>query len=409
MTFATLNGNRVIRGTVSLPGRGAWVAEVALDAAPSPIAGAVDLVIGDLTLRGTVAPASSGSFVEQGWYRVIGGAGGWSRILPARAYHNDAGIDVAQVLGDAASEAGETLAELPEDVAAARVEGVDYVRDEGPASRVLGLVLDAGLGWWVDLEGVTRVGLRPLVEIDPGAQWDLLDYHPNSRVANIATETPGAIAIGATIRSARLAAPLTVRALDIDLGEVLRVRAWVDEAGALGPDDGRLARAARATVRTMLPELPYLRLCRYRVVELVSGRASLQAVNSKLGMPDQTFVRLAPGVSGWTQVLTPGTVVVVAFLEGDPSLPMIVAYSPPGEPGFQPVSITGDCTGVMHLGPNSTRVNIAGGDVVVPAGNEDGRVVRYGDKVRINVTAGEAVGTIQLRNPGVDPVAKVRA
>ena len=241
--FASLAGLLATRLRLHVPGLGAWVANVELDKQPqTPLTGAVTLVVGDLTLAGTIDPTGSGSFAAQGLYRVVAGAGGWGSVLPAKAYHNDAGIKVATLLADAAREAGETL--TVQSTVGQLVQGVDFVRELGPASRIF-QALDPASTWWVGYDGVTVVGQRPAVTPGPGLQFDLIDYSPQLRTVTFATETPSAIQVGATIIDSRLTNPLTVRELELELGDTCRITAWVDEAGALGVEDQRLVRVFR--------------------------------------------------------------------------------------------------------------------------------------------------------------------
>lgn len=438
LQFATLAGYRVIRGTLSVPGSGAWVADVVLDVAPADaLTGLVTLRLGDLELVGTVVPSASGAFVEQGWYRVVAGAAGWSRIIGELAYHNDLGIDVSQVVLDAAAEVGESVGSLAATVPA-QVEGVDFVRERGPASRVFGQVLDAGSTWWVDFAGVTHIGARLPATPDAGSLLELLDYHPAQRVAIFAADNPASMKIGLTVTDPRLAAPITVRAFDVELGETLRIRAWVQESATVGgPDQPRILRALRAIVRETFPRLSYLGLTRYRVVSMVAGRASLQIVNPDLAerrLPDQTLVKLAPGAPGLSAVLTPGAIVLVTFADGDPSLPVITHFASPGDPAFRPVSVelaggqvkVGPAASLVEVGRDALLADVGRGATLARVGHEAalvqlsdgsetltppevaGRVVRYGDQVQISVVGAAAVGVLELP-AGPHPVAKVQA
>jgi hypothetical protein len=370
VTFATLNGQRVIAAHVHVPGFGAWVADVALDdQAASPPTGQVTLVVGDLTLTGTVLPAASGTFNQKGWYRIIAGAGRWSTILPSKGYHNDAGMKASLVINDVAREAGETIGTFTD----ATLQGVDFVRQAGPASRIFVEALGNGINWWVDYAGTTQVGMRATSTPAAGADYDLIEYHPDSRIAVFATETPSVLTIGAMITNPRLVAPVTIRELDISLTATsLRVSAWVDEAGQVGPFDTRILRALRALVRETFPMVDYLAPARYRVISMDNGRANLQAVNPLRGMPDTTLVRLAPGMAGETAELTPGSTVLVQFIEGDPSLPVITAYATPDDNAFRPVSWSIDAPKVL-LGKLAT----SGSGIPV---------ARIGDLVNVNAS-----------------------
>jgi len=375
--FATLSGLQVVEGSVRVPGAGAWTADVLLARAPTePLAAearAVELVVGDLALTGTLQPGASGDFADTGWYRLVGGGGGWSRALAARAYHNDGGLTLGRVLRDLAADAGETLTDdtLDAEVAGVALSGVDYARAAAPAARTLGELLAqaqqagvAGATWWVDYEGTTHVGTRVVAPLSrpAGAPLDVLDYQPAQRQVELATDSLAPFAPGVVLSDGRLPADLVVRELEVVLGETLRVRAWVDTTTERArPIDNRIVRALRAAVREALPQLAYLPLARYRVVTVVAGRANLQAVDKTRGLPDLTLVRLAPGIPGATFTPGLGSVVLVAFVEGDPSQPLVVSYAPADDAAFQPTRMQlGDVGGLVKLAGGMEPVALAG-------------------------------------------------
>ena len=77
---------------------------------------------------------------------------------------------------------------------------------------------------------------------------------------------------------------------------------------------------------------------RYRVVSQASDKLKLQAVR-KGPWPDATNVQMTPGAAGYNAQLTVGSIVLITFVEGDPSLPTVTHFAGPGSDGFVPVSI----------------------------------------------------------------------
>lgn len=193
-TTLTLNGLDAVSVRLFQPWQGVWSAEVDFDPAivPVPPTGPATLVIGTTTLVGTIDASASGVFAGvKAMARVLGGGGGWGKIVSSRQFHNDAGVLAAAVIVATAAEA----LEPPPAVALPPVPlGVDYERTAGAASRVL-----AGLDWYVTLAGVTTVGTpRPLVPANP-LEVDVLSYDPFQRRAEIATDTilvPGTLLAG---------------------------------------------------------------------------------------------------------------------------------------------------------------------------------------------------------------------
>ena len=215
----TLNGARANVARLHVPAGGRWLVDVELDGTDVPT-GAATVTIGDLTLVGTVAPWFSGSFVGVSRVRVVAGAGGWSRAVPQRAYHDDGGVRRAMLLDALAREVGETI----ETAGDTTRLGVDFVRCAATGARALDAVL-AGAPWRVDFDGVTRYGDRPVAALGEGAE--LLDVDPRARLMSFAAPSPAAVPIGALVTDARMGAPLVVREVEATVtAGTARILAW---------------------------------------------------------------------------------------------------------------------------------------------------------------------------------------
>lgn len=173
----TLNGADFSRARVALPAYGIWTALVELVAAKAFAAGTpAQLVVGDLVLVGTVQ--RGGTYAGLARYRVVGGAGGWSKGVKARNYRDDRGFTLAQVAGDIASEVGE---QLVVEAGADRPLGGTWSRFASPdptgiASMALRRL--AGGRWWVGADGVTHVGARPVTLVPSTVRFAATDYDP---------------------------------------------------------------------------------------------------------------------------------------------------------------------------------------------------------------------------------------
>lgn len=223
--FVAIEGHRATTVQLSVPFAGLWYADLDLDAV-AELAGAVEVRIGPLALRGTVAPRFSGTFGQASRYRVVGGKGGWSRAVTPKHYHNDAGVKLSTVALDAARDVGETLELLP---GVERRVGVDFVRAAAPASRVL-RQLFRGLAWWVNEEGTTIAGTRSTREADKGIE--LLTFEPRQKVASLAVDDLRTFGIGTVLR-ARLDRPQQVRAFEVHVTRgAMRVSALLEERAA---------------------------------------------------------------------------------------------------------------------------------------------------------------------------------
>ena len=106
MSVASINGEFCERVRVCVPQHGAWYADVVMLADPA-LSGSVTLTIGTRDHVGTVY--EFGTRGEQSFARIVAGAGAWGTLLPAKDYHNDAGVKRKLLAEDAARGAGETL------------------------------------------------------------------------------------------------------------------------------------------------------------------------------------------------------------------------------------------------------------------------------------------------------------
>jgi hypothetical protein len=329
--FATLNGQGLQAVQLHVAARGPWYADCELQQDP-PLSGKVTLKLGTLSCVGTIMPEASGTFGLQRMCRVVAGGGGWGKELGAKNYHNDAGVKASAVAQDAARETGEQLGGfLP---AAERV-GNDYVREKGAASRVLEEAAGKGVGWWVDFAGLTQVGSRGSLSPAKGS-YQVLAYDPLQRLVTLAVDDAAAIDIGSVLTDERLQGPQTVHEYEvrIDKGGPLRVLAWTGGDGS----EGRLASLLRSIVERATDGKLFGKY-RYRVVRMVADRVELQAVRRGAGLPDVLPVSMWPGVAGAHAELAPGAEVLVEFVEGDRTQPIITHFAGKGGPGFVPVSL----------------------------------------------------------------------
>ncbi|MCC6557196.1 MAG: hypothetical protein IT372_29950 [Polyangiaceae bacterium] len=138
--------------------------------------------------------------------------------------------------------------------------------------------------------------------------------------------------------------------------------------------EDRILRALRTIVREAFPNYDFHGLYRYRVVRMVVGRVDLQAVDKAPGLPNVLPVPVHTGMAGISAQLTPGSMVLVEFVEGDPGQPVITHFSTKDEPGFLPVELALDATDKVRIGETASAVEL---------GAAAGVVVRHGDTIVI--------------------------
>jgi hypothetical protein len=346
MATFTLAGLALSSATVTLPRWGTWVADVDM-VDPVTLSGAVELLVGDVVLRGTIVPGAGGSYVYSSSWTLVGGAGGWAKAVGPRAYRSDGGIPLSQVAADLAAEVGEQVVLEP---------GVD--RDLGTAwSRMGGgtaadeLAMLVGGLWWMAPDGVTHLGPRPVVPVPSTVAFVVENWAPTRKRARItspddtlAAFMPGGQWSDATVEGVQV---VTSATLVVD-GSA----AWVEVLGSPGASESWSGLGARAR----RPEL-FLGFYLYEVQGADPGKPSLVAVEGPPGlpasvMPDQLAVTKCYGVPGVSSTLVAGAQVVLGFMGGNPARPFIALYMDRklSAAATLPSSLQMDASGEIRLG-----------------------------------------------------------
>lgn len=316
----SLGGTTIAHGRVQLGAWGLHWADVSL---PVPTVFAVgsklDLVIADVTMK--VAVVAGGAFEGNAAYRVVGGAGGWRKTIAKKSYINDAGVKASNVLQDAATACGETIADLP----STRL-GPHYARADDVAALTLNGL--APQNWYVDFAGVTHIGSRAVTTYKgtaPRTHVDTQGQTIDLAVESVAGLVPGVVVDG-------MAPSTDVEYILTPTSLVARV--W----GGAAPQSRRLA-AMMAIVRATFPRERYRGAYEFRVITQSGERFNLQPVRNAIGFDVLQNVPVRPGVAGTRGNVTPGELVVVQFLDGDPSRPVITNHDAPDAPGWIPLTI----------------------------------------------------------------------
>jgi len=178
--FCSINGARCTKLELVIPARGLWTADATLDDVIEFSDTSVTLALAGLTLVGAVF--RRGDFSGTGSLRIVGGKGGWRKIIGQRFYNNPHGIKLTPILTDAASACGETIT-----VDADQTIGVFFTRENGPACRALNQLCPS---WYVQPDGSTRVGDRATPTIS--SRFDVVSENvaPNLGRFPIATDIP---------------------------------------------------------------------------------------------------------------------------------------------------------------------------------------------------------------------------
>lgn len=325
MTSATgtIGPYRIIKALIYLPAAGEWWGDIEIDDAPDPeLTGQQVVTIGDLELTGTVQ--RGGSWQGAGSYRIVAGAGSWGTEVPRQGYAGGS-VLLSTVVGDLERLTGETVTGYTE-----RTLGEVWARETAPARRILDS-LAGPAGWHVSTAGVTTIGSRPSSTVD--ADYTLVRYRPEQRLAIVATELPAAFLPGAVLTINGIARSVSSTWIELE-PERLRVHLLVDDEA-----DGRLRRALRRIARDAIPELRFHGLYEYRVTGSDGNTWHLQATDPGSGVPDLMEVPLKPGMPGANAELPDGSRVLVQFVNASPGRPVVTHFEDPDAGGWQPTSV----------------------------------------------------------------------
>jgi hypothetical protein len=194
--FAEFNGLQVTEVSATIPYAGVWTLDAWIDdQIKMPAKGTLNLA--GLSFVGTVETDFSGTFGMRTKVHLSAGANAWSEVLPAKSYHNDAGVKVLSIMSDLARETGETLGTVQ--LSRERL-GSDFARASAPASRTMALI---------------------------SGDVELLDFDAIFKVATIATDDPTLVGIGSVLTSEHLRYPFLIRQINLELkAGALRMSCW---------------------------------------------------------------------------------------------------------------------------------------------------------------------------------------
>lgn len=322
MSFAiTCRGKAVERAALHVPGpSGVPHAEIDFVDDAATAADATGLRVRDQSgsvvaeFVGVLPDERSGTFALRHRARLILGAGGWGKPIPAKAYQNPVGVTPGEIARDAARDAGEILGSFSGNGA----PGAFYTRDSvAPASQAL---RDAAgeIPWWVGYDGRTIVG--PRGESDPAPDsYRVLDFDPRLKLAKIGVDSPISIVIGSRVKSDRFSGGVAiVQALDIEISSKEIIAKAYCGLCEISP----LADAVRALVLRELASHLFGAF-RYRVVVLQGNRLDLQAVSKAPGLPDLLSLDAWPGVGGVLTTPALSSEVMVEFEGGNRNAPFV--------------------------------------------------------------------------------------
>ncbi len=329
MSLGAVNGAPASRMRWQVGAFGPWWVDVDLTE-PVELAGAVTVKLADVTGQGAIV--SGGVAHGRAAYRIVGGKGGWGRPLPAKGYHNDAGVKASLVLADAARECGESLGVVPFALLGPHFARAGRTANSAGTGHELLNQLAPG-AWYIDFPGVTQFGARAVTTYTGDGARTRTD--PGAGVVEVTTDTIAALVPGVVVDGA---APATDVEYNLDAS---RLTARVYAKRGLS----RQLDAIKRVYLGLFPEARYRGTFEYRVVTQDGERLNLQPVRVASGMPSLARVPVRPGVAGFRSDVKLGELVLVAFADADASRPNVIAHDAPDAPGWLPDLIeAGDAT-----------------------------------------------------------------
>jgi hypothetical protein len=402
----TINDQPITRGEIRLFEQGDWFADVATNSGERiPNGTRVTIVAETLTLSGAIV---RGDITESvGRYQVAGRPEWDTRIVP-RAYGSAGAVLLKTVLGDIARDAlGASWASLVVMPPAASLDR-QYER-RGTRGDVQVTAADAlnllGVPWYVRADGITVFAARPTGTVTTEERV-LLEYRNDAigyRVVNC--EDPAAFAPGLTFDGETIGE--VVLALT---GDDIKLHVWTRAAST------SFGEAILRWVRRLMPRVELQGVFSYVTVGgSSSGRHDLRSTKSR-HLPD---VKLADswGAAGVSAELAPGTRVLLAFADGDPSSPVVVAVEPRGGAGHVPVRAYHEATTSIDMVTDSLGKVLVGGVTRVPLAKAahvtalGGAVAAFASATASATTVAQiatAAGTLGSAIGALPPAATVR-
>lgn len=385
MSELRLNEASVLSWVLTFPLRGAWTAELTVDADEAP-EGAVTLEIaqGDSTVELHGFAKRKGVFELKTRILVVGGAGGLSSPVESRYYTDTTARTVVE---DLLRDAGEEL----DDSSSSDVLGTQltvWTRRAGTAgSRLDALVRSLGAQWRVLQSGKVWVGTDEWAEVETEA--DLLREDKAAGTATVsAPSVPLEILPGSSFLERH------VSAVTHEFGARNRTTVYFEDAT---PTD--VSSQLRALIDQVTERLRWYSIFPARVSQQ-DNDGTLQVELDDATMPGLTRVPIRTFVPGASVKVAADARVHVLFEGGDPGKPVACLFD--GDPSqlVELTITTADGATLKLAEGGNVEASPGDGSTVLLAGG-GARVGRVGDSVRVTIPAGTFVTQVTGQAAGV--------
>lgn len=306
MSLLAINGQRAVTFALTIPAYGATVADVSMASAMA-LGASADLQVGNLHVKSAVFRAAPFAGVQSA--RIVGGYGGWRKVIKARGYSHEAGVRMSSVLGDAARECGEKI-----NVVADRALGLSWVREKARGERTLHQL--APNSWWIDTAGVTQIGATRSSALIK-SPFTVVTWQGGRGRFEIATEVYEDWMPGRTFSAPTITGVQTVNTVMMTGDNDGKIRTVILTEANRG--ENRLLDEIRSVIRSEVPSLSYCAFWQYKIVSVNGKKISAIPLDPNGIMPPLADVPPMPGLMGETVTQTIGNTCIIAFLDASPA------------------------------------------------------------------------------------------
>lgn len=314
---------------------GAWTAMVEVDTEEELSGPALIEVDGEQWIgtfrRGEV---ESGRFIGE----VIGGFGGLSTELEARFYSK---VALGLVLADLLIEIGEVASPLTLSnvvLLTARVEA--WSRSRGTAGGAIRQFVDEtpATVWRILRDGTLFIGDDLFAPVSPDFEFIEIDRQPDQGKVIIAPEEGPTVKPGDGFEGQNVSAVVT----HVE-PEGTRQEIFFEDASANSKFDRLLGPMQRFIEQLVGRRIDYSQIYEAKVVKQSPGLVDLLPDDLRIrGIGGLINVPIFHGLPGISLVVLPGERVLIAFRNGDPKLPAVIAWIDGG--GGPGTTVTLDAT-----------------------------------------------------------------
>jgi hypothetical protein len=321
MALVSANGVAIIEGTITRPLVGVWWADLKLDQTGdttgfTPGTKVTISTDSGYSIVGVVDPNRGGSFLDSVHVRILGGAGGMSKLAITRTF--GVGSFARDVISGLTSDAGETLSSTTDaGMLATSLNGWAVLgRTVGWNLRALLRIVAPAMSWRILSDGTLWIGNETWPS--SSGTFDAIDQDPADGSYVLGVEAPF-VAPGTNISGLGN----VNRCIDVITAGRLRTHVYIDM-----PSEGE--RGARAAISRMVTQATSgIDYYATYICQVVTQSADLKTVDiSPVGARNQKLIgglQAVPlrGGTGILPQLVVGSTVLLTWDGGNPQTPYV--------------------------------------------------------------------------------------